>query len=243
MVGYYLRCFLEVLAQRKVKRKLSNEQFEKGTFAALAWQNATKAALIRKGSEMADRVVEKSDEEVPEIPEILEKVLLYTLDEAKQKLAGGDDLVPFTALVVKDNLFIESHPGDTTEECYAQAKHTVENARGADAYALCYDGYVETDDGDKDTIIAEGGIPGDPVGYAAGYLYTVDENGVYTFEEEPAYIGEAPNYMEHLNDADSYSEEDIDERYLDSDEFTEGEDVDFEAGAEETLEEVANDQE
>lgn len=194
---------------------------------------------------MADRVVEKSDEEVPEIPEILEKVLLYTLDEAKQKLSSGDDLVPFTALVVKENLFIETHPGDTSQECYAQAQHTVENARGADAYALCYDGYVETDDGAKDTIIAEGGIPGDPVGYAAGYLYTVDENGVYTFEEEPAYIGEAPNYMEHLNDADTYSEEEIDQRYLDEDgtDFEEGEAVDFEAGAEETLNEVANDQE
>ena len=33
---------------------------------------------------MADRTVENSSEEVPEIPEMLENVLLFTLDEAKE---------------------------------------------------------------------------------------------------------------------------------------------------------------
>lgn len=33
---------------------------------------------------MADRVVESSDDQVPEIPEVLEKVLLFSLDEAKE---------------------------------------------------------------------------------------------------------------------------------------------------------------
>ena len=35
---------------------------------------------------MADRTVETTAEEVPEIPEILEKVLLFALDEAKEKM-------------------------------------------------------------------------------------------------------------------------------------------------------------
>ena len=51
---------------------------------------------------MADREVESSDVEVPEIPEILEKVLLFSLDEAKEKMTQGSDVVPFTALVVKE---------------------------------------------------------------------------------------------------------------------------------------------
>ena len=59
---------------------------------------------------MADRVVESSDVEVPEIPEILEKVLLFSLEEAKEKMKQGADVVPFTALVVKENLFLENHP-------------------------------------------------------------------------------------------------------------------------------------
>ena len=61
---------------------------------------------------MADRVVENQDNEVPEIPEILEKVLLFSLDEAKQKLSQSNEVVPFTALAVKENLFIENHPGE-----------------------------------------------------------------------------------------------------------------------------------
>ena len=166
---------------------------------------------------MADREVESSDVEVPEIPEILEKVLLFSLDEAKEKMTQDSDVVPFTALVVKENLFIENHPADSAEECFNLARHTVEHARGAAAYALCYDGYIEIDDGVKDALIAEGGVPGEDTGYAVSYLYEMDEEGNVTFEEEPAYVGEAPNFMIALNDADSYSEEDIDEKYLEED--------------------------
>ena len=152
---------------------------------------------------MADRTVENSSEEVPEIPEMLENVLLFALDEAKEKMEEGAELVPFTTLVVKENLFIESHPGDSSEECYNLAQHTVEGARGADAYAFCYDGYVETDDGTKDVIIAEGGVPGAEDGYAVGYLYTVDDEGGCTFEEEAK-----------LKSGVDYGEDEIDEKYL-----------------------------
>ncbi len=163
---------------------------------------------------MADRVVESSDVQVPEIPEILEKVLLFSLDEAKEKLSQGAEIVPFTALVVKENLFLENHPADSAEECFNLARHTVEHAAGAAAYALCYDGYVEVDDGVKDAIIAEGGVPGEDAGYAVGYLYEAGEDGSVKFESEPAYIGEAPNFMIALKDADSYADDDIDEKYL-----------------------------
>lgn len=163
---------------------------------------------------MADRVVESNETEVPEIPETLEKVLLFALDEAKEKMSQGAEVVPFTTLVVKDNLFIESHPGDTAEECFSFARHTVQGARGAEAYAFCYDGYVETDAGTQDAMIAEGGVPGEDEGYAIGYLYSIDGDEV-TFEEEPAYIGSSPNFMEALKDADEYGDDEIDERYLD----------------------------
>ena len=172
---------------------------------------------------MADRMVESSDVQVPEIPEILEKVLLFSLDEAKEKMEQGSDVVPFTALVVKDNLFIENHPGESAEECFNFARHTVENARGAEAYALCYDGYIEVDDGMRDALIAEGGVPGEDEGYAVGYLYDADGEGKVTFEEEPAYIGEAPNFMIALQDADSYSDDEIEGKYLEEDAAEEAE--------------------
>ncbi len=164
---------------------------------------------------MADRIVESTDVQVPEIPEILEKVLLFSLEEAKSKLSQGDEITPFTSLVVKENLFIENHPGESPEECFGYARRTVENARGASAYSLCYDGYIEVDEGEQDALIAEGGIPGAEEGYAVGYLYKIDDEGVITFEEEPAFIGEAPNFMALLGDAVDYSEEEIEEKYLD----------------------------
>lgn len=71
---------------------------------------------------MADRNIENASTEVPEIPDELERVLVFALDEAKEKIEGGEDVIPFTTLVVKDNLFIESHPGDSAEECFEAAR-------------------------------------------------------------------------------------------------------------------------
>lgn len=169
---------------------------------------------------MAEKESENLPLEVPEIPEILEKVVIFVLEEAKEKLLQGGETVPFTALVVKENLFIENHPGESAEECFAHAKHTVKGARGADAYAFCYDGYVETDSGTQDALIAEGGIPGEDTGIAVGYLYSF-ENDTPVFDDEPVYIGEAPNYMEDLKEAAQYSDAEIEERYLDEDEPSE----------------------
>lgn len=165
---------------------------------------------------MLDRVVENTEIEAPEIPELLERVLLFVLEEAKGKIDQGQDLIPFTALVVKENIFFENHPGNSADECFDAAAHTVEGARGAGAYAFCYDGFIETDNGTKDALIAEGGVPGEEDGIAIGYLYTT-ENGAYVFQEEPVYIGEAPNFMADLKESDEYAVEEIDERYLSED--------------------------
>ena len=48
-------------------------------------------------------------------------------------------------------------------------------------------------------------------------------SGGYEFEPDPAYIGEAPNFMADLKDASEYSESEIEERYL---EETEDDEVD-----------------
>ena len=55
------------------------------------------------------------------------------LDEAKEKIEGGEDVIPFTTLVVKDNLFIESHPGDSAEECFEAAEKNVRAPAGPTA--------------------------------------------------------------------------------------------------------------
>lgn len=164
---------------------------------------------------MNERVVESSVDEVPEIPEILEKVLLFSLDRAKGKMEAGEDIIPFTSLAVKETLFMESHPAEDEQGCFNLARHTVEHARGAQAYSFCYDGYVETDDGNHDALIAEGGIPAADKGFAVGLLYTVNDDGDFSFESEPVYIGPAPNFMIALLDADEYADDEIDEKYRD----------------------------
>lgn len=162
---------------------------------------------------MTERMVESSVDEVPEIPEILEKVLLFSLDHAKGKMESGEDVIPFTSLAVKETLFMESHPADDEQGCFNLAQHTVQHARGAEAYSFCYDGYVDLDEGTHDALIAEGGVPGADKGFAVGQLYTVDDEGNLKFESEPVYIGPAPNFMIALRPADEYGDDEIDEKY------------------------------
>ena len=164
---------------------------------------------------MSEQKLENEGLEVPEIPEIIEKVVIFVLEETKEKMLEGEEPVPFTALVVKENLFLENHPGESAEECFAFARHTVEGARGADAYAFCYDGYIETDAGTVDALIAESGLPGEDKGIAVGYLYTYEEEKP-VFEGEPVYIGEADNLMAALKESTQYADTEIDDRYLNS---------------------------
>ena len=162
---------------------------------------------------MTERVIEEASDEIPEIPEIAEQVILFAIDEARQTLVAGEELVPFTVLAVGENLFLETHPGDDADQCFAFAKHEVCGARGASAYAFCYDGFVDTDDGQMDCIIAEGGVPGEEDAYAVGVLYEETEEE-FIFEEEAAYIGKAPNFMADLKDSSEYTEEEINQKYL-----------------------------
>lgn len=152
-----------------------------------------------------------SEEQDFGIPELLENVLLFALDEAGDKMAKGQAVAPFTCLVVKDSLFIESYQGNT-EECKDAARHTVQNARGASAYALCYDGFIYSDDGEVDALIAEGGIPGDDVGHAICCLYTVSgSDGDLTFADEAMYLGTTENFMVALPPCEENDDEELEE--------------------------------
>ena len=143
---------------------------------------------------MSERVVDPEANDLEsDIDDVLKTVIRAVLDEAAAKMESGEEVVPFTGLAVKENLFIETHPGDDVEECFLAARREVQGARGATAYAFCYDGYIETEDGVRDVLIAEGGLPGEEQAYAFGYLY--DDEGI---DREIVYIGPAPNFMENL---------------------------------------------
>ena len=147
-----------------------------------------------------ERKIDPNITEVPEMPQVLSSLLAYVVEEGQKKFDEDGDLMPFTAIAVADKLFFESVEGETPDEMYAFAKHTVEHVRGADAYALCYDGYLDTDKGNRDAIIAEGDVPGAIQGEAVGLVYDVKDDGTREYHRPIAYIGKAPNFMIFLTD-------------------------------------------
>ena len=99
-------------------------------------------------------------DQVVEIPLLLENVLRFSINQARDRMLEGEVIEPFTALAVGDTLFFEVQEGNTPDECFAAARKTVANARGARTYGFCYDGFIDTDMGQTDAIIAQGGMPG-----------------------------------------------------------------------------------
>ena len=150
-------------------------------------------ASDREEQTMADRNVESDELGVPQIDETLEILLLQAIEEAQERMEAGSEVVPFTALLNGETVTEDTHTG-TTEECFESARKTVEAATGARAYVLCYDGYIDTDAGRKDAIIAEGGTADGGKGVAVCLMYE-EGNDVLTFDEEVVYLAEAPNFL------------------------------------------------
>ena len=141
---------------------------------------------------MADRNVESDELGVPQIDETLEILLLQAIEEAQDRMEAGSEVVPFTALLNGETVTEDTHTG-TTEECFESARKTVEAATGARAYVLCYDGYIDTDAGRKDAIIAEGGTADGGKGVAVCLMYEEGDD-ILTFDEEVVYLAEAPHF-------------------------------------------------
>ena len=133
-----------------------------------------------------------------EMPEDLQKVFFYALDEAAAKIEQGGELVPFTVTLAGEDLFVDTHPGDEEEERYASAAEAVNMiAHLAEAYVFCYDGFIETDDGEYDMIIAEVGEKGSDVADAYGLVYALDEEaGTVEFDEGLLALGETENLFD-----------------------------------------------
>lgn len=154
-----------------------------------------------EGSEMtefAENAGIAEDPDAPEIDEMLQQVLIAALNEAKRVFLGnGGMLVPFTALAKEGKMELAPHAVGEVDDCFDDAQRCVAASEGMEAYAFCYDGYVDTDEGQCDILIAEGGLPGDEEGCAIGYIYHLPENegDPIEVEEEPVYVGPAPNFF------------------------------------------------
>jgi hypothetical protein len=161
-----------------------------------------------------------AEENTIEISDALEKVAAFGFDEAMQTLTSGGELIPFTVLLEGENLYIETHPGETPDECYESARKTVTSAEAAiESYVFVYDGYVDLDEGEVDAIICEAGDKGEDEAYALCLRYEVDEDGEFTFDEAPAFIDMTQTFFE--NDGWEPGISDIPEAEADEDEEVE----------------------
>lgn len=150
-------------------------------------------------------VAEAAD--IPEIDENLEILMIQTIDQARQRMEQGQPFIPFTAVLAEDTVYEDEHAGDT-DAIFESAKATVCGIENARCYAFCYDGFVETEDGSMDAIIAEGGVAGEAKGVTLGLLYEIKGDKL-SFDEGVCYIDETDN---HLADKDPLPLIELDEQ-------------------------------
>jgi len=140
----------------------------------------------------------------------LDKLVLYALSEAAEKLEQAGELEPFTVVLHGEDLFVENHPGEDVVECFNSAAATVKLLVPVmSAYVFAYDGYVSTDEGTRDAIIAERGKPGDEMAEAFALLYTLDEEGEGSLDFEEGIYSLGP--VSSLLLEEEVSSDDLDE--------------------------------
>ena len=148
-----------------------------------------------------------------EMSENLEKVACFAFDEAAEKLRQAGNFEPFTILLIGENIHIETHPGDTVEQCFDSAWNTVAKSPSAtEAYVFCYDGFVETDDDpEADAIIVECADKDADFANVLCKLYTVTD-GDYDIDEQIAFLDVTDSmFFEPIEDEDEAEGEEGDE--------------------------------
>lgn len=169
---------------------------------------------------MIDRQIKNCDD-LSQIDDLLAENLAYALSQGKEILEEakhGESFAPFTAIVLRDKVFLDPFSFEDAEASFEAASKLVSRAKGATSYAFCYDGFIETDEGCKDAIIVEGGLPSQEVGHAIAQIYEQSgdcEKGevAYEFLENVAYLGESPNFMKDLLLKEEYTDGDLDPRF------------------------------
>jgi hypothetical protein len=122
--------------------------------------------------------------------QILERVILYALEQGTEKLEQSGDFDPFTILIEGEELFIEEHPGESEEQSYASARRTVyQMERLCNAYVFCYDGYVTLEDGTSDALVVEYANKGDEQAQIIVRMYHLHDDHRH-FDEELYQVGE-----------------------------------------------------
>jgi hypothetical protein len=132
--------------------------------------------------------------------EIVSRTILYAFDQGTEMLEQSGGFDPFTIVVSEEELFIEEQPGETEEESYASARRTIyQMERLCDAYAFCYDGFVDLEDGESDAIIVEWARKTDEFAQVIVKLYHRHGDHLH-FGEELYQVGDADSLFKPVGD-------------------------------------------
>lgn len=118
------------------------------------------------------------------------KAVDYAFTEAQDYLTSGVGLAPFTVTVVDEGLEVNDQSAETSDDVYDAVRMLLAEDM-PEGYALCYDGYVEGDDGRQDAIVVEAANRGDISACALAMTYTLDDDG-YTFDANYGFAGTMP---------------------------------------------------
>ena len=152
---------------------------------------------------MQDRDIRIDNVDFEDIPTDLLNNIVYALEEGQKILTSatyGQSFAPFTAIVAGNNVLLEAHSSDDADESFKKARKKVRKTKDAKSYAFCYDGFIESETGEQDAIISEGGLAKNKKGFAISMPYTksgseADGSVRYSFDSGMVFLGEAPNFF------------------------------------------------
>lgn len=123
-----------------------------------------------------------------QISENVQKAMEFAFDEAQGRLTSmRQSFDPFTVTVVDEGLEVNDHPAETPSDVRDSVKMLLAQDM-PEGYVFCYDGWVDTDDGRLDAVIAEVADRGAAEAFMLALIYTM-EDGEYTFETDYGYAG------------------------------------------------------
>ena len=126
-----------------------------------------------------------------QIGENVRKAMDFAFDEAQQRLSSmKQSFDPFTVTVVDTGLEVNDVSSVESPNAVRESVKMLLAQDMPEGYALCYDGWVDTDDGHLDAVIVEVCERGASDAFMLVLVYTIDD-GEYIFEADYGYAGPA----------------------------------------------------
>ena len=126
-----------------------------------------------------------------QISDNVKQAMEFAFDEAQQRLMSmNQSFDPFTVTVVDSGIEVNDVSALDSPSAVRESVKMLLAQDMPEGYALCYDGFVDTDDGQLDSIVVEVCDRGATDAFILVLLYSIID-GEYTFETDYCYAGPA----------------------------------------------------